>query len=95
MALSSPWIVFGPKLSALRAAFKGRPSVVVSAGPSLDKNYELLKGREDKVLIVATDTVLRKLLKNGINPHIVCALERGLVVLDKHFRDVIRITKKS
>ena len=90
MALSSPWIVFGPKLSALRAAFKGRPSIVVSAGPSLDKNYELLKGREDKVLIVATDTVLRKLLKNGIRPHIVCALERGLVVLDKHFRDVIR-----
>jgi len=90
MALSSPWIAFGPKLRTLKGAFKGRPSVVVSAGPSLDKNYELLKGREDKLLIIATDTVLRKLLKNGIKPHIVCALERGLVVLDKHFRDVIR-----
>jgi hypothetical protein len=90
MALSSPWIAFGPKLRTLKGAFKGRPSVVVSAGPSLDKNYELLKGREDKLLIIATDTVLRKLLKNGIRPHIVCALERGLVVLDKHFRDVIR-----
>lgn len=95
MALSSPWIAFGPKLRTLRGAFKGRPSVVVSAGPSLDKNYELLKGREDKLLIIATDTVLRKLLKNGIKPHIVCALERGLVVLDKHFRDVIRDYKEE
>jgi len=95
MALSSPWIAFGPKLRTLRGAFKGRPSVVVSAGPSLDKNYELLKGREDKLLIIATDTVLRKLLKNGIRPHIVCALERGLVVLDKHFRDVIRDYKEE
>jgi hypothetical protein len=90
MALSSPWIAFGPKLRTLKGAFKGRPSVVVSAGPSLDKNFHLLKGREDRLLIIATDTVLRKLLKNGIKPHIVCALERGLVVLDKHFRDVIR-----
>ena len=90
MALSSPWIAFGPKLRTLKGAFKGRPSVVVSAGPSLDKNFHLLKGREDRLLIIATDTVLRKLLKNGIKPHIVCALERGLAVLDKHFRDVIR-----
>ncbi|KRT35865.1 motility associated factor glycosyltransferase family protein [Acetomicrobium hydrogeniformans] len=90
MALSSPWIAFGPKLRTLKGAFKGRPSVVVSAGPSLDKNFHLLKGREDRLLIIATDTVLRKLLKNGIRPHIVCALERGLAVLDKHFRDVIR-----
>jgi hypothetical protein len=95
MALSSPWIVFGQKLKTLRGAFKGRPSVVISAGPSLDKNYELLKGKEDKLLIIATDTVLRKLLKNGIKPHIVCALERGLVVLDKHFRDVIRDYKEE
>jgi len=90
MALSSPWIAFGPKLRTLKGAFKGRPSVVVSAGPSLDKNFHLLKGKEDRLLIIATDTVLRKLLKNGIKPHIVCALERGLAVLDKHFRDVIR-----
>jgi len=95
MALVSPWVVFGPKLRHLAGAFKDRPAVVVSAGPSLDKNFELLKGREDRLIIIATDTVLRKLLKNGIKPHIVCALERGLVVFDKHFRDVVKDYKEE
>jgi len=95
MALVSPWVVFGPKLRHLAGAFKDRPAVVVSAGPSLDKNFELLKGREDRLIIIATDTVLRKLLKNGIQPHIVCALERGLVVFDKHFRDVVKDYKEE
>jgi hypothetical protein len=51
--------------------FSGVPAVVVSAGPSLDKNIHELRGNQDKVLILATDTALKPLLAAGIDPHFV------------------------
>lgn len=89
MALSSPWTLFGHKLSALEGRFRDWPAVIVSAGPSLDKNLHLLKGRENDLVIIAVDTVLGKLLKNGIVPHFVTALERGAVVYEYHFRKIL------
>ncbi|MDR1483099.1 MAG: DUF115 domain-containing protein [Synergistaceae bacterium] len=76
MALMSPWIVYGDKIDSLGDRFKNRPFVCVAAGPSLDKNFHLLKDVQDKCVIVAADAVLEKLLKNGIRPHIVTVLER-------------------
>ncbi|MCF7936678.1 MAG: DUF115 domain-containing protein [Synergistales bacterium] len=90
MALSAPWTLFGPKLGSLKGRFEGRSAVVVSAGPSLDKNLHQLKGREDEFVILCAETVLRRLLKEGIHPHFVCALERGYVVYEKHFQDVVQ-----
>jgi hypothetical protein len=51
--------------------FSGRPAVIVSAGPSLDKNIHELRGCEDRVLILSTDTALKPLLAAGIDPHFV------------------------
>ena len=51
--------------------FSGLPAVIVSAGPSLDKNIHELRGCEDQVLILATDTALKPLLAAGIDPHFV------------------------
>ena len=89
MALSSPWTLFAHQLRTLEGRFGNWPAVIVSAGPSLDKNLHLLKGRENEIVIIAVDTVLGKLLKNGIVPHFVTALERGSVVYDYHFRGVL------
>ncbi len=89
MALSSPWTLFAQKLRPLEGRFGNWPAVIVSAGPSLDKNLHLLKGRENEIVIIAVDTVLGKLLKNGIVPHFVTALERGTAVYDYHFRGVL------
>ena len=89
MALSSPWILFGHKLAALEGRFRNWPAVIVSAGPSLDKNFHLLKGRENETVIISVDTVLEKLLKNGIVPHFVTALERGAGVYEFHFRRIL------
>lgn len=54
-----------------------RPAVVVSAGPSLARTIEHLArpGVRDRLLIVATQTVLKALLARGIKPHLVCALD--------------------
>lgn len=56
---------------------RGRPAVVVSAGPSLRRNIELLSkpGVRDRVVIIAAQTVLKPLLAKGIRPHFVTALD--------------------
>ncbi len=89
MALTSPWTMYAHSFEALRAGFAGRPAVVVAAGPSLDRNLHHLRGRTDRFLVIAVDTALRKLLKEGIVPHIVCALERGIEVYEYHFRSLL------
>ncbi|SMG18631.1 6-hydroxymethylpterin diphosphokinase MptE-like protein [Dethiosulfovibrio salsuginis] len=86
MAMAAPWIMFRERLEPLKNAFKGYHGVVLSAGPSLDKNIHLLKGMEDKLVIVAADTLLNKLSEMGIRPHFVCALERGEPTYTKYFR---------
>ena len=43
------------------------PVIIVSAGPSLDKNIDELKRAEGKAFILATDTAVKYLLKHEIN----------------------------
>lgn len=89
IALMSPWAAFGQSLAPLRGHFEDRPFVCVSAGPSLDKNFELLRDIQDKCVIVAADAVLGKLLAAGIRPHIVTALERVVATYDLFFSEVV------
>lgn len=72
----------GPSLagwggSMPEAALAGRPAVVVSAGPSLERNVHLLArpGVRDRVCIIAVQTALKPLLARGIRPHLVTALD--------------------
>lgn len=51
------------------------PAVIVSAGPSLDKNIHELKKAEGKALIVVVDAALRTVLRAGIRPDIVCTID--------------------
>ncbi|MCM1499672.1 MAG: DUF115 domain-containing protein [Clostridium sp.] len=51
----------------LRSGFEGKAAVIVAAGPSLDKNVELLKNKKPGMIIVAVETVFRKLLNLGID----------------------------
>lgn len=64
-------------IAGLRDCCKGRPAIVVSAGPSLEKNIELLRDPSvrERFVIVAVQTVLKPLLANGIKPHFVAALD--------------------
>lgn len=69
--------VTSPGINDLRSCGFGVPAVVVSAGPSLARNIEVLSrpGVRDRVIIIAVQTVLRTLLSRGIRPHFVCALD--------------------
>ncbi len=56
-------------LKALKNKFAGKPGVIVSAGPSLDRNILYLKKIRDRAVIICVDTALKPLLKRGIHPH--------------------------
>jgi hypothetical protein len=59
-------------LSELKKHFTGTDYIVVAAGPSLDDNMSYLKESVGKKTIVAVNTVLKRLLKEGIKPDILC-----------------------
>ena len=102
-ALNTPWILKGPSFSNLKEAFGGRPAICVASGPSLKKNVDLLKGKEDQFLIVSCDSSLISLLRRGIRPHIVVTIERNLMydvwvpnVLEEFFdecRDILLVSQ--
>lgn len=54
---------------------QGMPAVIVSAGPSLNKNIKGLKKMKDKCCIIATDTAMKPLLKEGIQPHFITIVD--------------------
>lgn len=70
-------IIENPGINLLYNKFKGKPAVVVSTGPSLNKNKHLLKGLEDEVVIIAADSALKILNEIDVKPHFVTMLERG------------------
>lgn len=76
MLINIDEIVSNPGINLLFGKFKSRPAVVVATGPSLNKNKHLLKGLEDKALIIAVDASLKVLMDIGIKPHLVTSLER-------------------
>lgn len=75
-------IVFNPGVNLLFNRFHNKPGIVVATGPSLNKNKHLLKGLEDKALIISADASLKILLEMGVKPHLVTSLERVPAVLN-------------
>ncbi len=60
-----------PGVARFIAKFSQTPAIIVSAGPSLDKNVHELGGFEERALILSTDTALKPLLAAGIDPHFI------------------------
>lgn len=81
MMKNIPVILNNPGVNLLENKLKGIPAVVVATGPSLDKNKQLLKGIEDKALIISCDASLKILLEMGFKPHLVTTLEREMEIV--------------
>ena len=69
--------VNGSGIEQLSDLASGHLGIVVSAGPSLQRNLHLLKdvAVQDRCVIIAAQTTLRPLLDAGIKPHFVTALD--------------------
>ena len=72
-----PHFSLGAGIEDLRGAAAGRPGIVVSAGPSLRRNIDLLADPRvrERCVIIATQTTLKPLLAAGVSPHFVTALD--------------------
>jgi hypothetical protein len=64
-----------PGVNVLTEKFRGVPSVVIGAGPSLDKNIKYLRYARNKTLIIACDAALKVVVNEGIQPDFVTALD--------------------
>lgn len=64
-----PYICEGYQVQELaRVLPRDRAAVLVSAGPSLNKNIKELKKAKNKLFIMAVDTAIKPLLREGIVP---------------------------
>lgn len=68
---------FCHEVSEIKERFAGKSLYIIAAGPSLDTNMEQLKQIGEDGIILATGTVLKKLLKAGIKPDYVIIIDAG------------------
>ena len=67
--------------------YKNIPAVIVSAGPSLEKNIRKLKEIKNKALIIAVDTAIKPLFSHNISPHFIITIDPQKKN-SKYFRNV-------
>lgn len=62
-------------LIRFKDVYKGKTAVIVSAGPTLDRNIETIKKYRDKFVLFTVGTALKTLTANGINPDFLLVIE--------------------
>lgn len=66
-----PHMFASPDIGELAGKFKDIPFILIGAGPSLDESIDFLREMQDKAIIVSSNSPFRKLINNGIRPHLV------------------------
>lgn len=89
-ALNLKSICRHPGVGALHGSFASGsvPAVIVSAGPSLDKNIHELAHFQNKAVIVCASQTLKALQKAGIKPHFTVTADADKSVTMQHFEGV-------
>lgn len=66
-----------PGIESLKDSCKDGTAILISAGPSLERNLHLLDdpALRERVVIIAVQTMLKPLLKRGIKPDFITALD--------------------
>ena len=67
------------------------PAIIVSAGPSLDKNINELKQAKGKAFILVVDTALKSLLKRDIVPDLIITIDSHkppVLFMHPKFKDI-------
>lgn len=66
-----------PGIVTLHDQFRGRPAIIVAAGPSLEKNVHELHKAKGKAVIIAAGSTINALLKYGIEPDLLVSFDPG------------------
>ena len=88
-----PNLVHETPIAEFRNKFAGQTAVVVSAGPSLDRNIETIKKYRENIVLIVVGTAIKTLYKHGIKPDFLCLIEaydsskqiQGLDLSDVYF----------
>ena len=70
-----PNLIKEPPLSSIKDCYKGETAVVVSAGPTLDRNIETIKKYRDNIVLIVVGTAMKTIAKHGITPDFLCIIE--------------------
>ena len=81
------YTIKSPGISKLFNRFHKMPLIIISAGPSLDKNIELLKDAKGKAVLLCVGTALKALLKKRIEPDLVISID-GSYKNYEHFKGI-------
>lgn len=78
-----PFLFGSAAVKGLFGAFSGKAAIIVSAGPSLSKNVGLLRGVNDRAVIICTDTAFKALEAINVRPHLLVTTSGNLLVHEK------------
>lgn len=70
-----PQLVKEIPLSKIKDVYKNKTAVVVSAGPTLDKNIETIKKYRENFVLIVVGTAMKTLAKHNIKPDFLCIIE--------------------
>lgn len=80
-------VYFNNSVDELQDIFTGKTIIIVAAGPSLDKNVDLLRKKPEGTIILSTGTVFSKLIKLGIRPDY-CIVSESDPLVNAQFEEV-------
>ena len=84
---NAPLLAKHPSAARLVKVLEGVPAIIVSAGPSLDKNLHLLHALKGRALIIAINQTVKALRRAGVQPDVVMACDHQN--LSYHFEGVV------
>lgn len=70
-----PTYLANPPINVIKDRFKGYPAIIVAAGPSLNKNIELVREAVDRSAVIAVQSSYKPLLSRNIKPDFVTSLD--------------------
>ena len=70
-----PSLINNIPLAEFKDKFSGKTAVIVSAGPTLDKNIETIKKYRDKIVLFVVGTAAKTIFKHNIKPDFICVIE--------------------
>lgn len=73
---------FAKPLAHLKKRFESMPAVICGAGPSLNRNIDVLKTLKQKALIFAGASSINVLNAHGMNPHFAGGIDPNQIMFD-------------
>lgn len=75
-------------LKELEEKYKDIPAIIVSAGPSLEKNIDILKDAQNKALIISCDASWKACKQHGVKPDAIASIERDIETYQYYYEGV-------